>query len=129
MTKRTRPMLEEDSKEVGLEVTLATPGTIEASLAKGHVPQPIMVPTFHASTSQISITGNDLQLMFSRHQLMQVEGVQPGSFATLQPTVIIEMSLQTAKDLTLLIGRSVRDYEAKFGEIETDYTRSLKSKK
>ena len=89
--------------------------------------QRINAPAFYASSIQAAVAGNDLHLIFSRVHPVMVEtgqGVEHG--AATEPVAVLDVSIQTAKDMLLLLQDIIGRYETEYGAIETDFSRARK---
>ena len=83
----------------------------------------IEVPSYFVSNVSVGKVGNDAQLMFLRWvPTVQADGT-PAPVAINEPVVLIQMSLGTLKDLSLLVGGFLQQIEQDIGQIETDFTR------
>ena len=81
-------------------------------------------PSYYASGVQLASVGNDVVVSFTRPVMGHVwVGDVPMAVAETQPVVEINMSIMTIKDLSIILSEFVSQYEARFGEIETDFTR------
>lgn len=87
---------------------------------------PVNAPTFYASAIQLGWGANDATLVFSRSVPLGSPEHPPGAIATLTPVVVLQLSAQTIKDLSVLLSRSVAVYEKEWGTIETEFTRDKK---
>ncbi|SHE69202.1 hypothetical protein SAMN02745157_0723 [Kaistia soli DSM 19436] len=84
---------------------------------------PITAVTTNASTIQITWAGNDAVLLFGRPQpLLLPDGGMP-PFQRTEFTAIIHMSQQSLKDFSLVVANAIANYEARFGEIVTEFSR------
>ncbi len=103
------------------------PASPEAAAATA---TPINAPLFYANAMSVFLAGNDATITFARPHPAIVPGLKEGQSAAItEPVAIIQMSVQTLKDLYLAIKIQVDRYEEKFGEIETIYSRQLAGKK
>ena len=83
----------------------------------------IDAPEVYASSIQAYWANNDFTMVLSRARPgMIAEGK---TVAALQPSAIVYMSTETAKDLYLLVKSRVEEYEKRRGEIVTDYSRRI----
>jgi hypothetical protein len=81
------------------------------------------VSTYYASNVTVSKVANDATLMFAKWvPTVQADGA-PSPVAIAEPVALIQMSLQTLKDLSILVGEFVAQIEQEIGQIETDFTR------
>ena len=81
------------------------------------------VSTYFASNVTVSKVGNDVGLMFARWAPTVLADGAPAPVAIAEPVALIQMSLQTLKDLSILVGEFVAQIERDIGQIETDFTR------
>ena len=87
-------------------------------------PTPNPAPLHHVTSMRINMESNEVHLMFQhqKHYVVQHPDKNFLEAARLEPEVIIAMSPQTTKDLTILLMEQVSLYEAQFGTINTAYT-------
>lgn len=97
---------------------------LEAQIAAGVPPQRIDVPTYYVATLQAAQVGNDMNLVFSRPHPVMIGETQA---AINDPILVLNLSMGTVKDMTLLLQDQVALYEAQFGEITTAYTQRRKA--
>jgi hypothetical protein len=93
-------------------------------IAEGVQPHLIQAPTFYVSSIVLHADPNNVSLLFSKHVPVEIplgnnEKIPAG---TQMPVVILDMSLGTAKDLSLLINDQLEKIESEWGPIVTPFT-------
>jgi hypothetical protein len=84
----------------------------------------IEVPTYYAASVQIFLAVNDASLMFTRPTPGTLPNGALSTIAMIEPVALIQMSIETLKDLAVLIGDQIEQIEVSRGsKIETDYPR------
>jgi hypothetical protein len=86
---------------------------------------PLNIPAYYVSVAQVSIAGNDCLLTLSapRPGFHRPTGTL-AQFVVNQPSCLIQLSMRTAKDLYLLLGGMITQYEEVWGKVETEFSRS-----
>lgn len=84
----------------------------------------VNVPDIYGTELRIYVSSNEFTCILSQPAPVIVKGAQHTAGSS--PTAAIHLSPQTAKDLCLLLGHLLENYEKNWGEIETNYTRRLK---
>lgn len=84
-------------------------------------PIPVGAPHFYASNFNLFWNSNEMTLLLSA-LAPAISGDQVGLVQS--PAAVISFSPQSGKDLLLLFQQIVGEYEAQFGEIETNFTRT-----
>lgn len=74
-------------------------------------------PLIYASSIQLRVASNDWSLVLGNK--VPVPGEEREE---LRPKCILQISPQTAKDLYLIIKGALEVYEARYGEIKTEYS-------
>jgi hypothetical protein len=110
-------------RSASVESDPATTGVAQTSSPSVEI-RKVEVPTYFASNVNVSKIANDANLMFARWvPTVRADGT-PSSVAIAEPVVLIQMSLGTLKDLSLLVSDMVAQIERDSGQqIETDYTK------
>ncbi len=92
--------------------------------------EPIIAPKFYGSSIQLFWTSNDLTILFGRAAPFVQIGSDGKSEHTnrLEPVAMIQISPQTAKDLSLLLAETVAAHEREWGVIRTEYTKARETK-
>jgi hypothetical protein len=91
---------------------------------------PIQAPVFFGSSFQAFVAASDVLITMSspRPAVLKSTGA-PALWALQQPVCTWQMSIQTAKDLALLLNDLVKRYEVERGEIRTEFTQRLSEPK
>lgn len=113
-------------------VKRATPRREAESDAAEAIPMAIIdAPEFFVTNTQVVHAKNDFSILFSRIRLAgkleDGSGRGPAQIGVVFPTVILNMSAATAKDLAVVVADVIEKYEAEFGVIETEFTRIRKA--
>lgn len=71
---------------------------------------------------------NDLAIMFGRVRVAMPVTPSPegGGIALNEPACVLQMSYQSAKDLHVLLGDALTDYEKDWGTINTEFVKTKK---
>jgi hypothetical protein len=89
--------------------------------------QRVEAPSFYASTIQVTLAGNDCIIVFTRpHPAVKPDGGH-ASVAISEPVAIINLSMASVKDLSVLLAGLIKNYEAENGAIETPFTKRRKA--
>lgn len=92
--------------------------------------KPIEITPVYAGTFNVQGTGNDFTILFQRlRPLVDRNGALVPGVGVSEVVSVVTMSPQALKDLSFLLAGQIENHEKEYGEIETDYTRRLKSKK
>ncbi len=105
------------------EIAALTPAKV-AELAKTATRLEAQVVAY-SSQIQMQWAGNDAILTFGRSRPMMLASGEIAPFAVTEPTAIMHMSPGGVKDFYLVLADQVKKYEAKYGKIETEYSRQL----
>lgn len=110
-----------------LTMVYFSPESTGAVMAEEQQPQPIQAPMFYGSSVQVESAGNDFTLVFSRSRPVvgQLDGKQ---VAFNEPQVIVTLSPQTIKDLSIVTAGAVKAWEEQFGEIVSAFTKERGAK-
>jgi hypothetical protein len=93
-------------------------------------PKPMQIPQTYATSVTIAATGNDFSIVFLRNIPVQNEdGSMNLGMAMVLPVMLVSVSPQTLKDLSLLLPGILAAHEEEFGEIVTPYTKRLEAEK
>ena len=84
------------------------------------------VPSFYASGVGIGATGTDIKLVFTDHHFPVDQKGQVDSNATQRPCAIVSLSFHNAKDLYVLLGKALSDWEQNFGELNTPFLKDAR---
>lgn len=89
------------------------------------------MPSVGARTFRVMTDSNEVLIVFqkSRPGLLHDKDGSVRDIADAQTVAVIALSPQSAKDLVVLLSAQLAGYEKAYGEIETDYTRSLEAQK
>jgi len=86
--------------------------------------QPLDLPTWAVSQVTVQATSNEVMILGSDTvPATTPEGV-PSPFARLRPIVMLRMSPQTMKDLSIVLTDTVKKYEAMYGQMTTDFSKT-----
>ena len=82
------------------------------------------IPIVHASTIEAGTHANELVIQFSSvaSTVSIIDGQAQAAVGT-KPAAAVVLSPQTAKDLLVVLGTVLAQYEAEWGEIDTPYLR------
>lgn len=95
-------------------------------LKPGEAPQLIDAPYFNTSTVEVAATNTDFVFSFSRihpAHLIQPDGARVSAGVN-QPTAILVMSPQAAKELLVVLSDVMAKHEKDNGEIITDFVKA-----
>lgn len=89
--------------------------------------KPVDAPFYSVGSMAVQATGNEFVLTFSRPVPLQsnLTGQMSVEHMLNQATVILNVSPQTAKDISLALAEAVAKHEKEYGEITTRYSKSL----
>jgi hypothetical protein len=99
-------------------ITAEMPSSGQSAGAGGaHEPAAFYVSTFNvsATSNEVVVFANEVQPAWDR------EGHAPAPVS--RPRVLLRMSPQSLKDLATILASFVAQYEASYGELQTDYLR------
>ncbi len=120
-------------KKTARAVKSVAPKIQENGLPEGLAPEdikPIDVPMFGGSGVTVQGTGNDFSLIFTRvRPAILAKTGQPAPVALSEPAVIINVSPQTLKDLSIVLAEQVAGHEKLFGPIVSPFTRGREAVK
>jgi hypothetical protein len=86
--------------------------------------QVVDTPEIYASSIQGFFAGNDFVLTLAR----PIPAMADGKLAAVaKPAAVVHLSAQTAKDLLLVMTDQIEQHEKAFGEIQTEFSRQLRS--
>jgi hypothetical protein len=93
-------------------------------------PQQLQAPAVFFSTSGVGFVVNDAIITLANFHPVALQEGPAGQTAYMSiPQVILHCSAGSAKDLYVALGHQIAQYEAKFGTIETEFTREAAAKK
>lgn len=98
---------------------------VQAALAAGEVPTPIVAPHYFATNTSIAFTSNACALTFLRATPANLK-VGPDAvvqIGALEPVVILDLSPQSAKDLAIVLMDAVARHEKEYGDLTSDFIR------
>ncbi len=86
---------------------------------------PISAPEFFSSHFQINHTSNQFTIVFNKLRQLAHKQTREPSAALLETAAVITLSPQSAKDLSVLLAKQLRGYEKEWGELRTQYIKTL----
>ncbi len=101
--------------------------TVPAEAPKVDLAQmrPLDAPTYYCSSFFVGLGGSDAYIVGQRPRpLIGADGIS--RMGILEPVAMLQFSVGSLKDLSIVIDGLVRAYEKEFGEIETEFTRRRK---
>jgi hypothetical protein len=94
------------------------------------VKKPLQLPSFYATSANIAASGNDFTIIFNRNiPLENADGTLNPGLALVMPTVMISLTPQSLKDISLIIPGILEAHEREFGEIVTPFIKRLEADK
>jgi len=85
--------------------------------------QPLNVPTWAVSQVAVQATSNEIMIIGIEAVPGFTREGGPSPVARLSPTVLLRISPQTAKDLSIILSDTVTKYEEIYGVLTTDFTK------
>lgn len=92
-------------------------------MATSPAAEPQGIPVVHASTIEAGTHFNQFVVQFSEVASSVSGSPDPRVTIASRPAAVIVLSPQSAKDLLVVLGTVLAQYEAEWGEIDTPYLR------
>lgn len=90
--------------------------------------QPLPIAPAYANQVAVQGSGTDVTLIFSRLQpVVGQDGRLRLDAAIAQPSAVVQMSPQTAKDLVLALGDTVNQIEKEFGKLSSPFSKKAEA--
>ena len=98
---------------------------IQELIKSGAAIEIVDAPIFTSSTFRLSVNPTECSLSFQRTRPAQVvkDGNILADLGKVEAVCVVQMSPAALKDLYLLIGEHLANYEKEWGELHTEYTR------